>query len=514
MGRGGNEFPLNTAMKAAKMMKSICEIISPNNQKIGFGFFLSYSISLKFLIITKTTNNLNILNDYIDIKNSYINNIRLNLNNRYIKYINNIIILVIRDSDRLDKYFEFLDYDKDYTKGYNFYNKASIILLKNLFRSDSNNTPSYAKNKIDEIINNEFKHDNSDSIGCPIALSNDNMNNTQVIGIHQNKNSSTKANGIFIGEIIKEIQNDITKIEPEIKAEINIEEKDINQDIRIINSYEEYMTKYYPDELLDQHHFNEEEIKQCQIKINNMQIPFSYFYKFPQIGKYNIKYTFINNLKKVNYMFSECSNIINIDLSKFNTNEVDDMSCMFANCCSLKKINLSNINTDKVIDMGCMFYDCNNLTNIDLSSFNTKNVKNMGCLFKGCSSLARIDLSNFNTDNLIDMGCMFKGCTSLTEINLSNFNTRNVINLMGLFQDCNKLTELNLSNFNTKNTTNMNSIFKKCKSLTKIDISNFDSKNVTDMKCMFYECNHIDKRNFLTKDRRIFQEFEVKYKLA
>ena len=512
MGGGGNDIPLATTMKISSMAKSVCEITTKNNIKIGIGFFMNYSESFKLLIITKT--NSNNLNEYIEIKGIRNAKIKLNLSYRYIKYINNIIILVIRDSDRLDKYFEFLDYDKDYTKGYNFYNKASIILLKNLFGSDSNNTPSYAKNKIDEIINNEFKHDNSDSIGCPIALSNDNMNNTQVIGIHQNKNSSTKANGIFIGEIIKEIQNDITKIEPEIKAEINIEEKDINQDIRIINSYEEYMTKYYPDELLDQHHINEEEIKQCQIKINNMQIPFSYFYKFPQIGKYNIKYTFINNLKKVNYMFSECSNIINIDLSKFNTKEVDDMSCMFANCCSLQNINLSNINTDNVIDMGCMFYDCNNLTNIDLSSFNTKNVKNMGCLFKGCSSLARIDLSNFNTDNLIDMSCMFKGCTSLTEINLSNFNTRNVINLIGLFQDCHKLTELNLSNFNTKNTTNMNSIFKKCKSLTKIDISNFDSKNVTDMKCMFYECNHIEKRNFITKDRRIFQEFDVKSKLT
>jgi len=34
------------------------------------------------------------------------------------------------------------------------------------------------------------------------------------------------------------------------------------------------------------------------------------------------------------------------------------------------------------------------------------------------------------------------------------------------------------------------------------------------MKCMFYECNHIEKRNFITKDRRIFQEFDVKSKLT
>ena len=507
MGRGGNEFPLNTAMKAAKMMKSICEIISPNNQKIGFGFFLSYSISLKFLIITKTTNNLNILNDYIEIKNSYINNIRLNLNNRYIKYINNIIILVIRDSDRLDKYFEFLDYDEDYTRGYNIYNKQNIILLKNPF----GNNPTSVNGKIDEIMNAEFKHYtaiNEDSIGCPVILLNSNLNNVKVIGIHKKENRRT--NGIFIGELIKEIFRDLT----EIKAEINIEERDANKNIRIINSYEEYITKYYPDELDEindqQHifHINEEEIKQCQIEINNMQIPFSYFYKFPQSGRYTIKYTFINNLKKANYMFSECYNIINIDLSKFNTNEVDDMSCMFANCCSLKNINLSNINTDKVIDMGCMFYDCNNLTTIDLSNFNTRNVKNMGCMFKGCNLLTQIDLSNFNTDNLIDMGCMFKECNSLTEINLSNFNTRNVINLIGLFQGCVMLSELNLSNFNTDNTKNMNSIFKKCNSLRRIDLSNFNTVNADDMHSMFYQCDSLRRENIQTQNERILQEFD------
>ena len=56
----------------------------------------------------------------------------------------------------------------------------------------------------------------------------------------------------------------------------------------------------------------------------------------------------------------------------------------------------------------------------------------------------------------------------------------------------------------------MNSVFKKCKSLNKIDISNFVSTNVTDMDSMFYECNYIEKRNFKTRDKKIFQVFEFK----
>ena len=45
---------------------------------------------------------------------------------------------------------------------------------------------------------------------------------------------------------------------------------------------------------------NEEEIKKCEIKINNILIPFNYYYKFPQKGKYQIKYSFNQNLTKTN----------------------------------------------------------------------------------------------------------------------------------------------------------------------------------------------------------------------
>ena len=55
----------------------------------------------------------------------------------------------------------------------------------------------------------------------------------------------------------------------EITAEFNIAKKDVNKDIRIINSYEETLRTYpnkYENEPINN---NEEEIKLCQIKINN-----------------------------------------------------------------------------------------------------------------------------------------------------------------------------------------------------------------------------------------------------
>ena len=64
-----------------------------------------------------------------------------------------------------------------------------------------------------------------------------------------------------------------------ILAEINIEEKDINEDIIIINTFEEYkrINGFYIKED-DYKYVNEKEIKvNCIIKINNKIIPFNYF---------------------------------------------------------------------------------------------------------------------------------------------------------------------------------------------------------------------------------------------
>ena len=73
-------------------------------------------------------------------------------------------------------------------------------------------------------------------------------------------------------------------------------------------------------------------------------------------GKYNIKYKFKKNITKIDYMFNGCKNLININLSNFNTNNVINMSYMFYGCSSLTNIDLSNFNTNNVTNMGFMFY--------------------------------------------------------------------------------------------------------------------------------------------------------------
>ena len=62
----------------------------------------------------------------------------------------------------------------------------------------------------------------------------------------------------------------------------------------------------------------------------------------------------------------------------------------------MKNINIKNILLKFNIlmtDCSFMFYGCKNIINIDLSSFNTQNVTNMGCMFFDCSNLKEVKLN-------------------------------------------------------------------------------------------------------------------------
>ena len=85
--------------------------------------------------------------------------------------------------------------------------------------------------------------------------------------------------------------------------------------------------------------------------------------------------------------------------------------------------------------MYIMFYICSSLTSINLSSFDTQNVNNMRGMFYNCSSLTSINLSNFNTQNVKDMNMLFYGCLSLKYIDISSFVFENKTSLFNYLPD-------------------------------------------------------------------------------
>ena len=154
------------------------------------------------------------------------------------------------------------------------------------------------------------------------------------------------------------------------------------------------------------------------------------------------------------------SNILDLDLSNFDTSHVTNMRGMFNGMRNLTTLNLSNFDTSKVTDMQYMFGGVNNLTTLDLSNFDTSNVTNMEGMFYNMYNLTTLNLSSFNTSKVTRMAQMFAFMLDLTTLDLSNFDTSNVTNMEGMFYNMYNLTTLDLSNFNTSKVTDMNSIFR------------------------------------------------------
>ena len=184
-------------------------------------------------------------------------------------------------------------------------------------------------------------------------------------------------------------------------------------------------------------------------------------------------------------MFRDMSNLTTLNLSNFNTSRVTDMGGMFSGMRNLIALNLSNFDTSNVWDMGGMFENMSNLTTLDLSSFDTSQVTRMPEMFRGMSNLTSFNLSNFNTSRVTDMGGMFSGMANLTTLNLSNFDTSKVTNMYSMFSGMSNLTTLNLSNFDTSKVTRMDYMFRGMSNLTSFNLSSFNTSKVTDMDSMF-----------------------------
>ena len=180
---------------------------------------------------------------------------------------------------------------------------------KNLNQINNTNNKNLEKN--DKLSKNNFN-----------SVNNGNLNND---ALPMKKYENSMNNNIQQNQKIKN-----ENINNYIITEIDIKDRDINKVIRILNSYEEAVninSLIEKDE--DKVYDNEEEIKKCEIRINDQLIPFNYIHKFKSSGKYTIKYTFKNFINNAAYMFCKCKLLTSIDLSNFNTNKVTNIFSMF-----------------------------------------------------------------------------------------------------------------------------------------------------------------------------------------
>ena len=315
-------------------------------------------------------------------------------------------------------------------------NKISILVYKN----ENEICPKCGKilnNKvIDEIItsNNKINYSLAGIKRQIEFIMTDITNKTDINYINsQLNNINVLINNI--NEDIKKINNqlNIIKLDDDkiLKQNVNDNKEEIlkneiiciynkqKNEIKLLHEYTDDL-KYFDDEYKKLYKEGKNNVNEgnIDIYINDKKIKFNYKYKSNEKGNIKVKFIFNKLLTSTNNMFSGCSSIQSIDLSSFDTTNVNDMSYMFHKCSSLTSIDLSSFVTTKVTIMRGIFFGCYSLKSINLSSFVTTNVTNMSFMFFGCSSLQSIDLSSFNTTKVNNMSSMFDGCSSLKKENI------------------------------------------------------------------------------------------------
>ncbi len=198
--------------------------------------------------------------------------------------------------------------------------------------------------------------------------------------------------------------------------------------------------------------------------------------------------------------FDGCTSLESINFNEINTSQMYDMTGMFQNCENLKTINgFNEFDTSNLCRTEYAFYECKSITEIDLSNFNTSNVDYMSGMFWGCENLKTIKgIDKFDTSTLMRTDYMFARCKNLTSIDLSSFNTSNVEKFNSMFSDCKSLKTISLPNFTSPKVINVQFMFDNCCNLEYIDLSNCDFSNIkihTDENKEHWEEDHSD-RNF------------------
>ena len=159
----------------------------------------------------------------------------------------------------------------------------------------------------------------------------------------------------------------------------------------------------------------------------------------------------------MSFMFAGCSKLASLDLSSFNTANTSYVESMFQDCENLQSIKFSpNFTIAKVNNINRMFSGCSSLTALDLSKFNTRQVKWMIGTFMDCSSLTKLDLSSFDTANVIDMNGLFNDCSNLKELDLRSFVIDPNIDKGYMLDGLDKLNTLKLGKSTYINDTHLN----------------------------------------------------------
>ncbi len=192
----------------------------------------------------------------------------------------------------------------------------------------------------------------------------------------------------------------------------------------------------------------------------------------------------------LNALVCDCSGLIELDLSGLDLSENQWFTNMALRCKNLSRVNLSGIDTSKVKGMTGMLNGCK-ITEVDVSSFDTRNVETMNSMFQECRSLTSLDMSSFDLGKCTTVGYLCANDVALKSV-VAPHNTGNIQNFSAMFSCCYALAELDVSGFDTSSATQMGDMFRGVK-VEEFDLRGWDTSKVTGMAWMFYNCSKLKR---------------------
>ena len=145
---------------------------------------------------------------------------------------------------------------------------------------------------------------------------------------------------------------------------------------------------------------------------NNKSIPYSENgYKFQNPGENEIKFYIYKSFSMEN-IFKNIEELISVNITSEKNAEIKSIKSAFENCINLKYFNIYGINNKQIKSLHKLFYNTQ-ISNLNLENFPTNNIEDFSYMFSGIDS-SFIDLININTEKATNISNMFSNCLSLT----------------------------------------------------------------------------------------------------
>ena len=221
----------------------------------------------------------------------------------------------------------------------------------------------------------------------------------------------------------------------------------------------------------------------------------SFFGGFNQVEKIEFNNIDTRRVTSMSFMFADLTNLTSIDISSFDTSNVIRMGWMFDGCTNLANINLTGIDTSSVTDFQATFRKTA-ITSMDISHFNTSNVESFVSMFERCPNLTSVNMEGLDLSNLTNASDMFNNSPLFTSFSLhsatfsSNTDLRNMLNIR-------YITTVDFSGLNLNGMTSASLLpmSRAASYIETINMSNVIGPNITSVGGMFSGCSNVQSIN-------------------